>query len=99
MNSQASREFIKHLGQKHNLSTTVVTDIIKSQFRFVALEMSKGDYDKQNFKNVLLRGFGRFVVSPLTHVKISGKQVRKGQRVIKVDNDVEFINDIDESVK
>lgn len=62
MDSQSSKAFIKELANKYNLSESIVSDIVYSQFEFCADVIKNGDREKMDFKIVLLPRLGKFIV-------------------------------------
>lgn len=58
------RDIIKEVAAERNISTDLATEIVMSQFKFVAVEIAKGrDCDPSTFSNILLKYFGTFSVS------------------------------------
>lgn len=61
-----------------NLPVSLVTEIVNSQFEFVALEMAKGEQgNPETYKTILLKYLGTFKFSRRKHDKIVEKLEKK----------------------
>lgn len=57
--AKSKKALIQDLASKHNLPLKTVTDIVESQFKYVAKVMSDGSFD-----TIRLPYFGKFSVKP-----------------------------------
>ena len=90
MHRQSSKELEKQLADSFHLPITTIRLIVQSQFRFVAdvIHESATHLDSMP-KNVLLRNFGRFVV---TRYKKSNRECY-AHKLVGPDEEIVFIDD------
>ena len=62
MNSQVSKDIIKDLYRRYNITEDQAREIVKSQFRKVTLSMSENSLDNENYPAIRLPKFGLFFV-------------------------------------
>jgi hypothetical protein len=64
MNRPASIEYIKQIAIREGLDIVTVTNIIKSQFEFLAKVLDEGDRTTFTFKTVMFANLGKFTSTP-----------------------------------
>lgn len=77
MNTAKTTEFFKTLAKERGISVTLVREIARSEFEFLAHVMKSGDRDKLEFESVMLPKFGKFTPTPGAISKI--KYLRQGK--------------------
>lgn len=70
------QDIFRKLALKHNISVKSVSDIVESEFEFVADEMKKGEIGNEaGFSTILLKYLGTFRFSKSKHY-IIGKTIQ-----------------------
>lgn len=64
MNSQISKDIIRDLRSRFNITDEQAKEIIKSQFRKLRKSMAEYNYEEKNYPSVRLINFGLFFVKP-----------------------------------
>lgn len=88
------RDIIKEVAQKYDLSMSDATEVVMSQFKFVATEMPKGhDFEPSTFSNIMLRYFGTFAASEgkIRYMKLArerkiARQLDNGEEILHADD-------------
>ena len=78
-------DIYRELAKKHKLTIDEVRDVVTTPFEFVAMSMRNADAINMDYDNILLNGFGKFVVKSYRKVvmkKIAIKRRDKKDGII-----------------
>lgn len=83
MVSKRVKTIIEEIAREEGVPTKVVTEVVRSTFKFVADTMKKGDRENWKFKSVDVPGLGVFNLKPSFTEKI--RKAVEAKRKLKED--------------